>query len=456
MSQERPTALDPSAPPRTAPAHTPPPPPPRGEGPRSKRHGWVWFLILILAAGAGYFFYSRKPADGNGKGAGAPGANAKKGAGAIPVVAAKATKGNIPVYFTGLGAVTPIFTVQVQSRVAGELMKVYFKEGDLVHKGDPLVEIDPRPYEATLTQAEGQLGRDEALLANARLDLARYKTLVAQNAVPEQQYATQEALVKQDEGVVKYDQGLIEAAKVNISYCHIKAPITGRIGLRLVDPGNIVQAPDSTPLLVITQIDPISVIFTLPEDQLPVVFQKHSAGQRLNVDAFDRTSNVKLASGTLTTLDNQIDQTTGTLKLRATFDNRNNKLFANEFVNVRLLVQMKTNVTLVPTATIQRNSSTTYVFLVQPNNKVTVRPIQEGTVEGEEAEVTSGLNPGDTIVMTGVDKLQEGTPVVPHLTGSTHPPGTAPASPITDATQNTPSGREGKTGPGDRPAYKKK
>jgi len=279
------------------------------------------------------------------------------------------------------------------------------------------VEIDPRPYQVQLTQAEGQLMRDQALLENARVDLTRYKTLLAQNAVPEQQVVTQQSLVAQEEGIVRSDQGAIDSAKLNITYSHILSPITGRIGLRLVDPGNIVHASDSMAMLVITQIDPISVIFTIAEDQLPVVTQKFWSGQRLNVDAYDRTSNTKLVTGVLATLDNQIDQTTGTLKLRANFDNKNNRLFPNQFVNVRLLVQLKQNVTLIPTATVQRNSQTTYVFLVQPNSKVTVRPITIGTTEGDDCEVTSGLASGDMVVMTGVDKLQEGTQVTAHLAG---------------------------------------
>jgi len=410
----------------------------------------VWLIILLLAAGAAYFFWSRKPAGSNGKGAASAGANTRKGFGAIPVVAAKATKGNIPVYFTGLGNATPIYTVDVKSRVDGELMKIYFKEGDLVHQGDPLVEIDPRPYQAALTQAEGQLVRDQALLANARIDLARYKTLLTQNAIPEQQVATQQALVTQDEGIVKVDEGMIEAAKVNIAYCHIKAPITGRLGLRLVDPGNIVHASDANPMLVITQIDPISVIFTLAEDQLPVVYQKLAAGQHLSVDAYDHSSNKKLATGVLTTLDNQIDPTTGTLRLRAVFHNENQRLFPNEFLNIWLLVQMKTNVTLLPTATIQRNTTSTYVFLVRPDNKVTIRTITVGTVEGEQAEVTSGLNPGDMVVMTGVDKLQEGSQVIPHLNGEG--PATAQGPPA----GSQPGYATQKTGSGARASYKKK
>jgi multidrug efflux system membrane fusion protein len=410
MNQHHPSALDPAAPPDTVTQHAPPPP---------KRHsgrGWLWVLLLALLAVGGYYFWSNKnPAPAGGGASGPGGAAQKKGFGAIPVVAAKARRGNIPVYFTGLGAVTPIYTVEVRSRVDGELMQINFKEGEIVHKGDALLEIDPRPYQVMLTQAEGQLVRDQAILDNARVDLTRYKTLLAQNAVPEQQLVTQASLVEQEIGIVKTDQGVIDSAKLNITYSHILSPITGRVGLRLVDPGNIVHAADTNALLVITQIDPISVIFTIAEDQLPVVTQKFWAGQHLTVDAFDRSSNTKLATGVLATLDNQIDQTTGTLKLRANFDNKDNKLFPNQFVNVRLLVQLKQNVTLIPTATVQRNTSMTYVFLVQANNKVTVRAINLGTTEGDDSEVTSGLAPGDVVVMTGVDKLQEGTQVTAHF-----------------------------------------
>lgn len=418
MNQESPSALDPS-PPDTLTKRAPTSPRQSHGAPRRSGRGWIWVLILAVLAGAGYYLWSKRtPSQATSTGAGGPGQRGR-GFGPTPIVGAKAHRGNIPVYFTGLGAVTPIYTVDVKSRVDGELMQIYFKEGDLVHKGDSLVEIDPRPYQVQLTQAQGQLLRDQALLENARIDLARYKTLLTQNAVPEQQVVTQEALVKQDEGIVKSDQGAIDSANLNITYSHIKAPITGRLGLRLVDPGNIVHASDANPMMVITQVDPISVIFTIAEDQLPVVTQKFWAGQRLSVDAFDRTKNTKLATGVLTTLDNQIDQTTGTLKLRATFDNKNGKLFPNQFVNVRLLVQLKQNVTLIPSATIQRNTQMTYVFLVKPDSKVTVRPVAIGTSEGEETEVTSGLAPEDVIVMTGVDKLQEGSQVVVHFAGET-------------------------------------
>jgi multidrug efflux system membrane fusion protein len=330
---------------------------------------------------------------------------------AIPVITTTARRGDIGVYYSGLGAVTPLATVTIHTRVDGQLMSVRYKEGDMVNKGDLLVEIDDKPYQAALTQAEGQLTRDQASLENARIDLTRYQTLVPLKAIPEQQLATQQALVHQDEGTVKLDEGQIEAAKVNIGYTKITAPVSGRIGLRLVDAGNIVHAADTEGLLVITQMDPISTIFTISEDQLQVVLQKVAAGQMLEVDAYDRDGKTKLAQGSLTTLDNQIDPTTGTLKLRATFDNSKNTLYPNQFVNARLLVQEKHGVTLLATAAIQRNSNATYVYVVKPDSTVTVRQLTIGTTEGDDSEVTMGLKPGEVVVMTGVDKLQEGSKV---------------------------------------------
>ena len=345
-------------------------------------------------------------------------------------------RGNIGVYVTGLGAVTPIYTVTIKTRVNGQLMQVYYKEGDIVHQGDKLAEIDPLPYQAQLTQYEGQLLRDQALLDNARIDLTRYETLIKQNAIPEQQLATQIALIKQDEGNVKNDQGLIDGVKVNLLYCNITSPITGRIGLRLVDPGNIVQTSDTTGLLVITQLQPISVIFTIAEDQLPLVYAKLNAGQKLPVDAFDREMKMMLASGTLTTIDNEIDQTTGTIKLRATFNNSRNELFPNQFVNARLLQQEKRNVVLVPSAAVQRNSSSTYVYVVKPDSTVTVRQVKTGTSDDTNTEITSGIVGGDVVVLTGVDKLVEGSKVNVHMEGATGASTAAASS----------AGRTGKTG----------
>ena len=391
------------------------------------RRRWVWWLlciVLLLGTGA-YLLWSKETAV---KSAAAAAKAAAKGPPAIPVVAAKSYQGNIGVYYSGLGAVTPLATVTIRTRVNGQLMSVRYREGDTVNKGDLLVEIDDGPYQAALTQAEGQLIRDQALLDNARIDLTRYQKLLAQDAIPEQQLATQQATVHQDEGVVKLDQGQIESARVNLAYCKIAAPLTGRIGLRLVDPGNVVQTADTNGLVVITQMDPITAIFTISEDQLQVVLKKMAAGQTLEVDAYDRAAKVKLAQGSLTTLDNQIDPTTGTLKLRATFGNAKGTLFPNQFVNARLLVQQKQGVTLAPTAAVQRNSSATYVYVVKADSTVTVRPITIGTTEGDASEVTSGLTPGEVLVTTGVDKLQEGTKVSAQIPGI-KPPASAPAAP---------------------------
>jgi len=376
-------------------------------GKEAKRRWWVWLLALaVLGYGA---YRVRKGMVAPQATTAAQGANLRSLS--VPVVGAKARKGDIGVYITGLGAVTPIYTVTLKSRVDGQLMRVLYKEGDVVHQGDLLLEIDPRPYQVQLTQAEGQLIRDQALLDNARIDLDRYQTLLSQNAIPEQQLATQKALVQQDEGTVKTDQGQIDSAKLNLVYCHITAPIAGLVGLRLVDPGNIVHATDTNALLVITQVQPISVIFTIGEDQLPVVLQKTRAGERLRVDAYDSNLTTKLATGWVMSVDNEIDPTTGTVKIRASFDNKDNALFPNQFVNARLLAEEKHGVTLVHTAAVQRNSQTTYVFLTKPDSTVTVRPITIGTTEGDDAEVSSGLSPGDVVVMTGVDKLQEGSKV---------------------------------------------
>jgi multidrug efflux system membrane fusion protein len=371
------------------------------------RRVWPWLaaaVLLLLAVGA-YLVWSKAAKKS------AAAKAAAKGPAPIPVVTATSHTGSIDVFYTGLGAITPLATVTIHTRVDGQLISVRYREGDTVHKGDLLVEIDDGPYQAALTQAEGQLIRDEALLANARIDLARYQVLLTQHAVPEQMFATQQALVHQDEGIVKLDEGQIQSAKVNLAYCKIAAPIAGRIGLRLVDSGNIVHAADTGGLLVMTQMDPISAIFTISEDQLQTVLKKMSGGQTLEVDAYDRDEKTKLAQGTLTTLDNQIDPTTGTLKLRATFNNAKGTLFPNQFVNARLLVQEKRGVTLVPTAAVQRNGQATSAYVIKADSTVTVRPISVGTTEGNDAEVTAGLTPGEVVVMTGVDKLQEGSKV---------------------------------------------
>jgi multidrug efflux system membrane fusion protein len=383
--------------------------------PRPKRRWWIWLAIVVVVGVGIYYFRSRSSGPTAASGAAGPSGGAPRGPMTIPVVAATARQGDIGVFLAGLGAVTPIYTVTVKTQISGYLMKVTYKEGDIVHQGDLLAEIDARPYEVMLEQAEAGLAKDQANLDNARVDLARYQTLVPLKAVPEQQLATQAAMVKQLEGIVKTDQSQIDAAKLDLIYCHIVAPITGRVGLRLIDPGNYVTPGDATGLVVITQIQPISVIFPLPEDQLPAVLKKLRAGARLRVDAYDRAGPEAgrpiIAQGRLETVDNQIDPSTASIRLRANFDNKDGALFPNQFVNVRLLVEEKRGVTLVPTAAVQRNSQTTYAYVVKANSSVTLRPITIGTTEGSDSEVTSGLAPGDVVVMTGVDKLLEGSTV---------------------------------------------
>ena len=383
-----------------------------------RRKLWLYLAIAIVLV-TGTVLWSRSRGDSGAAGQKTGKSATKGGRGstpaATPVVSTRAVAGNIGVYVTGLGAITPIYTVTIKTRVDGQLMSVQFKEGDLVKQGDPLMEIDPRLYQAVVVQAEGQLNRDQALLDNANVDLKRYTILLAQDAIPEQLLATQKALVSQYEGTVKNDQGLLDAARLNVTYCHITSPISGVVGLRLVDPGNIVHSSDANGMLVVTQVQPISVIFTVAEDQLPPVLSKFRGGQKLAVEAWDRDMKNKLATGSLATMDNEIDQTTGTLKLRAIFDNANRTLFPNQFVNARLLQQEKTGVTILESAAIQRNTNNTYVYLIKPDSTVTIRNVQVGTTEGDQTEITSGLSPGDTVVMTGVDKLQEGSKVAASL-----------------------------------------
>lgn len=418
-STTAPSALEHSRPLAPKPVHhdLAPPPPPR------QRRGWVWLVVLAILAAVGYWQWpklktflpsgdttSQSTAKGRGRGRGA-------GGGALEVVATRATKGDIRVYVTGLGAVTPIYTVTVNSRVTGQLMQVQFKEGQIVHQGDLLVEIDPRPYEVQLEQAEGQLIHDQALLKDANLDLDRYKTLIKQDAIPQQTLDAQVALVTQYEGTIKTDQSQIDSAKLNLIYCHITSPITGLVGLRLVDPGNIVQGTGTAALVVITQLDPISVIFTIAEDQLPPIIAKMHAGEQLTVEAWDRELKNKLAEGKLETIDNQIDPTTGTLKLRAVFANEAGKLYPSQFVNARLLVEQKQHVTLLANSAIQRNSQGPYVWLVNPDQTVNVRPVTVGTTEGDESQIASGLQPGDAVVTVGVDRLEEGGKVNAQIPG---------------------------------------
>jgi membrane fusion protein, multidrug efflux system len=331
----------------------------------------------------------------------------------VPVVAVSAKKGDIGVYVNGLGTVIPVYMVTVRTRVDGQLMEVRYKEGQSVNNGDLLAIIDPRPFEIQLTQAEGQMARDQALLKNALLDLERYRTLWQQDSVPKQQLDTQEALVRQYEGIVKADQGQIDSARLQLTYCRITAPISGRIGLRLVDPGNIVRASDPSGLIVITQLQPITVIFPIPEDNLQQVLRRLKTGEGLVVEAYDRENNVKLATGSLLTIDNQIDTGTGTVKLKATFPNKQNELFPNQFVNARLLVDVSRDVMIVPSAAIQRGPQGTFVYVVKEDMTVSVRPVSVSLVQGGEASIQTGVSPGELVVTDGADRLREGAKVEP-------------------------------------------
>ena len=366
---------------------------------KTNRH-WVIILIILLVVLVLWLMFSGvlKP---------------KKKAGpppATPVAQGQVKTGSIDVYLDELGTVTPVYTVTIASRVAGELTEVRYKEGQLVKKNELLAVVDPRPYLAVLEQSQGQLSRDQAALKNARIDLVRYQNSFKEHAIPQQQLATQEALVDQDEGTVKLDQGNLAAAQVNVDYTRIVSPIDGRVGLRLVDPGNIVPANGTTGIAVITQLQPITVIFTIAEDSLAEVVEQTSTGKTLTVQALDRTKQRHLAEGTLLTVDNQINTTTGTVRARASFPNTHNELFPNQFVNVRLLVKTLSDVTLVPEAAIQRTNDSAYVYVIQPDSTVKQQSIKILATEGEVSAAT-GVDPGQQVVTDGFDRLQSGSKV---------------------------------------------
>ncbi|MDD2582575.1 MAG: MdtA/MuxA family multidrug efflux RND transporter periplasmic adaptor subunit [Desulfuromonadaceae bacterium] len=367
------------------------------------RRWWFWLILLCLIGGAIAIWKKQTSPIG-------PKSGSRAASLPTPVFVSPARTGNMNLYLTGLGSVTPLNNVTVRSRVDGQLMAVHFREGQNVTKGSLLAVIDPRPFQVQLTQAEGQMARDREQLNNARLDLERYRTLWKQDSIPHQQLDTQEALVRQYEGAVKVDQGQIDSARLNITYSRITAPISGRIGLRLVDPGNMVHAADTGGLLTITQVQPIAVVFPLPEDSLPQVLQQMKE-RRLPVEAFDREMKQNLAAGELATLDNQIDPATGTVKLKAVFANRNGELFPNQFVNARLLLDVKKDVVIIPSAAIQRNPQGAFAFVLKADNTVSMRQIKTGISQGGDTSVTEGLKSGEQVVVDGAERLREGSTV---------------------------------------------
>jgi membrane fusion protein, multidrug efflux system len=412
----------------------------------AKSRWWIWLLVLgVLAIGIWYYRGAHSKAEAenstaNPNAAAGGGGKGKTGAGggspAVPVVVAAAQHGDLPVYFTGLGTVTAFNTVTVHTRVDGQLISVAFKEGQFVHQGEVLAQIDPRPFQVILEQAEGQLAKDQAQRKDAETNLERYKLLYGEGVIPKQQMDTQQSQVGQFDGAIKTDEATIDSAKLQLSFTHVTAPLSGRIGLRLVDAGNMVHATDPGGLLVITQLQPISVIFSLPQDQLPQVVAKLRAGGQLPVDAFDRDDTAKITSGTLSSIDNQIDTTTGTYKLKATFSNDNNVLFPNQFVNVHLLVDTKRNLTIVPTAAIQRGPQGTYVYVVQNSNIVKIQNVTIAQTTNDSVGLSAGVNAGDNVVIDGQDKLQDGSKVNPSSGGPRRATGTN----ATTTNSPTPSG----------------
>jgi len=410
------------------------------EAPRTtaptKTRWWLWILVIaVMSLGVWYFRSSRAASQAaNTAAPGAPG-KGKGGAGAgnftVPVIVATAQRGDLPVYFNGLGTVTAFNTVTVRSRVDGQLISVAFKEGQFVHEGDLLAQIDPRPFQVQLEQALGQLAKDQAQRRDAEVNLERFKLLFKEGVIPQQQLDTQAALVGQFDGAIASDQAQINNAKLQLTYSHITAPISGRVGLRLVDAGNIVHASDTNGLLVITQLQPISVIFSLPQDQLPQVMTKLRSGTQLPVEAFDRDDTAKIATGKLQTIDNQIDVTTGTYKLKSIFSNEDNTLFPNQFVNVHLLVDIKRDLTVVPAAAIQRGPQGTYVYTAGNDNTAKIRTVTIAQTTGNSVGLSAGLNPGDVVVIDGQDKLQDGTKINPSAAsgGSGSGRGPAPSTP---------------------------
>ena len=399
---------------------------PRPKG--SKRAAIIVVIVAVLIAIGGYWLAqngSQQQSPGGGRGGrnAGPGGAGGPGGLAMPVGVANVTNGDIDITLNALGTVTPLRNVTVSAQIAGNLLNVNFKEGQMVKQGDLLAEIDPRPYQAQLTQMEGTLARDDALLANSRIDLDRYTTLFSQDSIAKQQLDSQKSLVHQYEGTVKSDQGQVDNAKVNLGYTKISAPVGGRVGLRQVDPGNNVQ--NGGTIVTITQLTPIDVVFTIPEDNLPPVLKKMHAGDTLSADAYDRAGTTKLATGALASLDNQVDTSTGTVKAKAEFANADEGLFPNQFVNIRLLLDVMKNAIVIPTSALERGSDGLFVYIVQADHTVAVRNIKTGPTQGERVAVTDGLKVGETVVTSGADRLREGSKV--ELPGEEPAPAAKPA-----------------------------
>jgi multidrug efflux system membrane fusion protein len=418
----------------------------------------IWIVLFLIVAGvAGYAVWrAGQPIPVAQNGRGGPGGGGGRGnggrggpAGPVPVVVNTVSRTAVPVYLNGLGNVTAFYTDTVHVLVNGELQKIMFQEGDLVKQGQVLAQVDPRPYQATLDQAQGTLARDQALLANAYVDLDRYKGLLAQNAIPSQQLDTQVALVAQYEGTIKLDKANIEAAQLNVDYSTVKASITGVVGLRLVDPGNIVHTTDAQGIIVITQLQPISVDFTLPEDTLPQVMKKLRAGVKLPAEAWSRDNATKLASGTLLTVDNQIDNTTGTAKFKAVFPNTDNALFPQQFVNIRLLVDTLQNQLVVPGVAVQNGQQGTFVYTVDDDSKVHLKTVTVGVTNANVDAIAAGLNDGDRVVVDGTDRLVDGATVRVRKAGELE------AAAAADAAVLAQRGRNGRGG-GKKGDFKKK
>jgi multidrug efflux system membrane fusion protein len=398
--------------------------------PQSRRGSVITTIIVLLLIGGVVWWTKQNPAP-EPQGRGGAGRNAPP----MSVLDETIKKGDINITLNALGTVTSLATVTIRSQISGYLQKIDFTEGKEVKKGDMLAEIDPRPYEATLAQAKGQLARDEALLKGAQVDLQRYQGLAAQNAVPHQTLDTQVALVGQDQGTVEADRASVQSAEVNLNYTKIVSPVDGRVGLRQVDQGNYVTPGDTNGIVVVTQLAPISVLFTVPEDNLQAIAKRLQAGAVLPATALDRSGANKLADGTLATFDSQIDQTTGTIKLRALFPNEQRTLYPNQFVNIRLLLDTHKDVTTMSTAGIQRGVPGTFVYLINADSTVSVRKVELGVTDGDRVEVLSGISPGDRVVIDGADKLRDGAKIVMRdAADANNPPGVAPP------TQNSPNG----------------